>query len=154
MTLETFLKRYHQLYDQQAKIRGTGLFFVRDIHRIPPYMVETLFVNNIIYEDNIIVSVIRVKEPFGVSGRFREPLAKGLRSFEIKAGYMEVVGVEKILRKFGIEEKAIFYGSEDIFTGNFIWKIFALIKKLSPSRMQFYKLPYPKLHGVLTRVDL
>ncbi len=154
MTLETFLKRYNPLYAQQPKITGTGLFFVRDFHRIPPYMVETLFVNNIIYEDNIIVSIIRVKEPFGVTGRFRKELAEGLRLFEIQAGYMEVVSVEKILRKFGIEEKAIFYGTEDIFTTNFIYKVFVLIKKLSPSRMQFYKLPYPKLHGVVTRVDM
>ena len=48
----------------------------------------------------------------------------------------------------------MFYGVEDIETKNFMWKIFALIKKLTPSFVQFYKLPAHKLHGVVMRVEM
>jgi len=35
-----------------------------------------------------------------------------------------------------------------------VWRIFAAIKRLSPSVVQFYKLPSDKIHGVVTRVDM
>ncbi|MEK7274632.1 MAG: potassium transporter Kup, partial [Candidatus Desantisbacteria bacterium] len=62
--------------------------------------------------------------------------------------------VEEILRQAEINPKAIFYGLDDIATGNVIWKIFAMIKDLTPSFGQFYKLPSNKLHGVITRVEI
>ena len=113
-----------------------------------------MFTNNIIYEDNIIVSIVKCDNPFGVIGYFKDKLADGLRLFEIQLGYMEVIDVEEILKEAGIDEKAIFYGVEDIITPNFIWKIFALIKKLTPTFVQFYKLPPNKLHGVITQIDM
>ncbi len=121
---------------------------------MPPYITRTMFIHNIIYEDNIIVSMTRQEEPFGISFDFKEKISDGLRVFEIRTGYMEVIEVEEILKKAGIEEKSIFYGLEDINTENIIWKIFAAIKNLTPSFVQFYKLPPNKLHGVITRLEI
>jgi len=100
------------------------------------------------------ISMVSLDNPFGINAFFKENLADGLRVFEIQAGYMEVPDVEKILENAGIDEKVIFYGIEDITTGNFIWKIFSMIKRLTPAFVQFYKLPHHKLHGVITRVDM
>ncbi|NJD77520.1 MAG: potassium transporter Kup [Candidatus Methanoperedens sp.] len=152
--LERFLKKYNRLYLSTNKIEGTALFFAKDIRKIPPYIANTMFNNNIIYEDNIIVSIIKLDDPFGVSGAFKEKISDGLRVFEIQAGYMEVVDVEKILRISGINEKTIFYGIEDIVTDNLIWKIYSTIKRISPPFVQFYKLPPQKLHGVITRIEM
>jgi KUP system potassium uptake protein len=81
-------------------------------------------------------------------------ITKGLSIFEIYLGYMEIVDIAGILREAGIEEKTIFYGMEDIVTTNAIWRIFAGIKRLSPSVVQFYRLPADKIHGVVTRVEM
>ena len=78
----------------------------------------------------------------------------GLRVYEINAGYMETISVERLMKKAGIDEKTIFYGLEDIATRKFVWKIYALIKRLSPTFIQFHRLPAPKLHGVVTRVEI
>ncbi|MEQ8226033.1 MAG: KUP/HAK/KT family potassium transporter, partial [Candidatus Eremiobacterota bacterium] len=152
--LGTFLEQYNDAYKNMNKISGSALFFARDINRMPPYIARTMFIHNIIYEDNIIVSIIRQEEPFGISFDFKEKISDGLRVFEIRMGYMEVIEVEEILKKAGIEEKSIFYGIEDINTENIIWKIFAAIKNLTPSFVQFYKLPPNKLHGVITRLEI
>ncbi len=152
--LEDFLKKYTELYNCKNKIEGTALFFARDIRKIPPYIVSIMFYNNIIYEDNVIVSIVRLEDPYGVQSSFREIPAKGLRLFEIRLGYMEVVDVEKILKTSGINEKVIFYGVEDIVTENVIWKTYSTIKKLTPAFVQFYELPAHKIHGVITRIEM
>ena len=92
--------------------------------------------------------------PFGVSGSFKGDIAEGLRVFEIYMGYMEVIDVEKILKGAGVDEKTIFYGLEDIVTENVFWKIYSIIKKLTPPFVQFYELPSHKLHGILTRIEM
>jgi KUP system potassium uptake protein len=152
--LDVFLERYRLIYKSTNKIKGTALFFLREKEKIPPYIVRTMFNNNIIYEDNILVSIVRSDEPFGVKGHFMDELAPGLRTFEIYQGYMEIIDVEEILREAGIDEKAIFYGLEDVIAQNPFWKLFSLIKRLSPAFVQFYKLPAHKLHGVITRVEM
>jgi KUP system potassium uptake protein len=154
LPLDVFLLSYSQIYKAVNKISGTALFFARDAKEIPPYMVHTMFKNNIIYQDNIIISIVKREDPFGVAGFFREDLADGLRWFEIQVGYMEVPDVEEILREAGISEKTIFYGVEDIIPTNPIWQIFSVIKRLTPNLVQFYKLPANKLHGVVTRVEM
>jgi KUP system potassium uptake protein len=152
--LEVFLDRYRLIYKSMNKIKGTALFFLKDKEKIPPYIIRTMFNNNIIYEDNILISFVRSDDPFGVQGHFMDELAPGLRTFEIYQGYMEVIDVEQILKEAGIDEKSIFYGFEDIITRNPIWKIFSIIKRLSPAFVQFYKLPSHKMHGVITRLDM
>jgi len=152
--LPVFLEEYNYVYKNMNKIKGTALFFAREIQKIPSYMVHTMFKNNIIYEDNIIVSIVKLDAPFGVTSSFKDKLADGLRVFEIRMGYMEVIDVEEILKESGIDEKTIFYGLEDIVTDNIIWKIYSTTKKLTPAFVQFYKLPPHKLHGILSRIEM
>ncbi len=154
MKTENFLDKYNHLYATENKISGTALFFARDISRVPQYISHVMFKNNIIYDNNIFISIIRTDNPFGIEASSLKELAKGLNVFEITAGYMEIVDVEKILQDQGIREKTIFYGVEDIFTNNIIWKIFSVIKKNSPSFVQFYRLPTDELHGVMTRFEM
>ena len=136
------------------RIKGTALFFLKDPNEIPPYIIRSMFINSIIYDDNIIVSIIKREDPFGVTGYFKEELSPGLRIFEIQMGYMEVPDIEEILREAGISEQTIFYGLEDIVTENVVWKTFSAIKRLTPTFVQFYNLPSHKLHGVMTRVEI
>jgi KUP system potassium uptake protein len=150
---DVFLESYNQLYEALNKIKGTALFFARNPKRVPPYVVHTIFKNNIIYENNIFVSIIITEEPFGVGGSFTD-LAPGLRLFEIRMGYMEVVEIEDIIKNAGIVEKVIFYGLEEISTTHPIWKIFAAMKRLAPPFVQFHDLPPDKLHGVVQRVEM
>lgn len=154
MDWEIFLKNYENISSIIGHIAGTALFFIRDIKKIPPYIVNTMFSNNIIYEDNILVSIVKRDDPFGTVGFFKENPLPGLRIFEIQSGYLEILDVESILKEAGIEEKVIFYGLEDIVTKNILWKIFSVIKKLTPAFVQFYKLPSYKLHGIITRVEI
>jgi KUP system potassium uptake protein len=154
MKVDEFLRKYNELYSTENKISGAALFFSRDVTRVPQYISHIMFKNNIIYEKNIFISIVRLDTPFGVESAFTAEPAKGLKVFEIRAGYMEVVDVEKMLKENGIYEKTIFYGIEDIFTDNLIWKVFSLIKKNSPSFVQFYRLPPDELHGVMTRFEM
>jgi KUP system potassium uptake protein len=151
---DVFLESYNQLYQELNKIRGSALFFARNSRKIPPYMVHTIFRNNIIYEKNIIVSITTTDKPYGVVGSFTEELGPGLSVFEIRVGYTEVFSVDEMLKGAGIDEKAIFYGLEEISTSNPIWKMFSVIKRLTPAFVQFYDLPPSKLHGVVTRIEM
>lgn len=154
LEIDIFLESYNQLYRELNKIKGTALFFARDTRKIPSYIVHTMFMNNIIYEDNIIVSIVTLDQPFGVNSLFKDKLAEGLRPFEIQMGYMEFVDVEEIIKNAGITEKGIFYGLEEIATKNGIWKIFSMMKRLAPPFVQFHDLPPNKLHGVVTRIEM
>jgi KUP system potassium uptake protein len=152
--LNDFLEQYNEVYNSMNRISGSALFFARDFRRLPPYIPRIMFTNNIIYDDNIIVSIIRTEHPFGVTWGVTREIARGLSIFEIYLGYMEIVDIGAILKEAEIEEKTIFYGMEDIVTTHPVWRIFAAIKRLSPTLVQFYKLPSDKIHGVVTRVEL
>ncbi len=154
LRLDTFLVSFNQIYKALPRIRGTALFFSKGDQEIAPYVVHTMLKNNIVYEENIIVSISILDEPFGITHLLKEDIAPGFKSFEIKAGYMEVLDVETILKSYGINEKTIFYGMDEISTSNIIWKVFSFIKKVTPNFIQFYKLPSNKLHGVVTRVEM
>ncbi len=154
LDLETFKLSYEQIYSKERNIPGTSLFFVRGLDVIPPYLVHCVIRSNIIYERNVLISIIRTDEPFGVENIHTADMGLGLEGFEIQAGYMEVIDIEKNIRAHGITEKVIFYGIEDIATQNPIWKVFALLKKLTPNFVQFNKLPAAKLQGVVTRVEM
>ena len=154
LDMEAFLISYEQVYGKGRNIAGTALFFTRQGNVIPPYIVHCILGSSIIYENNIFISITRTEEPFGIETDYRQNFAPGLHLFEIRAGYMTVVNIEKLLKEKGIQEKIIFYGVEDITTKNIIWKAFSMIKKLSPNFVQFHKLPARKLHGVVTRVEM
>jgi KUP system potassium uptake protein len=154
LDMDVFLVSYNQFYEALPKIPGTALFFARDTRKVPAYMVHTIFRNNILYEDNIIISIVMRDYPYGATAGFTADLAPGLRKFMIEMGYMEVVDVESILKNAGIEEKTIFYGLEEITTENPFWRFFSLMKRITPPFVQFYDLPPTKLHGVVQRVEM
>ncbi len=154
MPIEEFLHKFRRVYATAPKAEGTALFLIKDVKEIPFYIIQTMFYHGILYEDNIMVSIIKRDDPFGVTGFFKPDLSDGLRVFEVQMGYMEMVDVEEILREANIEERAVFYGLEDITTGNPVWKLFHFIKRNTPPFINFYKLPPKKLHGVLTKVSM
>ena len=154
MKIDNFLEKYNRIYATENKISGTALFFSRDLDKIPKYISHVMFKNNIIYENNIFVSIVKSESPFGIKSSLTKELTRGLRVFEINVGYMEIIDLAQILKDNGIYEKTIFYGIDDIFTSNIIWKVFSVIKKLSPTFVQFYRLPPEELHGVMTRLEM
>jgi len=153
LDLETYLMSYEQIY-AKGHIAGTGLFFVKEWTTIPPYLVHCTIRSNIVYERNVLISIVRTDDPYGLYYALEKSLGTGLDAFEIRAGYMEIFDIEQLLKECGIHEKVIFYGIEDISTGNPIWKVFSLIKKLTPNFVQFNKVPAAKLQGVVTRVEM
>jgi KUP system potassium uptake protein len=154
LDIDTFLLSYEQIYAKNRTIPGTGLFFTREWNVVPPYVVHCIIRSNIIYERNVFISILRTDEPFGIGSKLTPGRGTGLESFEIFAGYMEVIDIEGLLKKNGVIEKVIFYGVEDIATNNPVWKVFSVIKKLTPNFVQFNRLPASKLQGVLTRVEM
>ena len=154
LELDIFMLSYEQIYAKGKNIPGTALFFIKGLDVIPPYIVHCVIRSNIIYERNIFISIVRTDDPFDIVCHHKKDVGPGLEFFEINAGYMEVLDIEKQLKAYGIQEKVIFYGIEDIETRNPIWRVFSIIKKLTPNFVQFNKLPAAKLQGVVTRVEM
>ena len=153
MDKDTFMEKYEKIYKNISKIEGKALFFARGVEKVPPYIVQTMFTNNIIYTDNIFVQVNKTSEALGLAYKL-DSIAEGLSILKIDVGYMQVFKLETVLKKLNIKEKAIFYGVEDIVTNNFFWHIFSVIKKVTPTFVSFYKLPPHKIHGVITQIKL
>jgi KUP system potassium uptake protein len=150
--LEDFLPRYRKSYASLNKIRGTALFFVADVQNLSPYIGQVFFQIEILYENNILVRIRITEKPFGVETHLEPDIADGLQFFTVKAGYMEVIDIVSLLESRGIDEKTIFYGIENVITDKPFWKIYGIIKKVSPPFVQFYTLPPEKMHGVVMRV--
>jgi len=153
MDKEDFLEKYEELYSEVSKIEGKALFFARGIDKVPPYVVQTMFINNIIYTENIFIQINKTNDAFGLHYDLSN-VSKGLNILKIDVGYMEMFRLENVLKVLNIEEKAIFYGVEDIETNNFFWHIFSIIKKVTPTFVSFYNLPVNKIHGVVTQVKM
>ncbi len=154
MPLEDFLLKFRRVYAAGGRVDGTALFLLKDVLEIPFYITQTMFFHGIVYGENILLSVVKRDDPYGVTGFYRPDLSDGLRVFEIQAGYMEVVDIEEVLRESEISERTVFYGLEEIQTRNLFWKLFAFMKRNTPHFITFYKLPPRKLHGVLTKVGM
>ncbi len=154
LPIETFLVSYEQIYGLGNNIKGTALFFAKSLHEIPPYMVHCIIRGNIIYENNVLVSIITTDNPYGITFNRVEKIAPGLSGIKIHVGYMEILDIPALLKENGISEKVIFYGVEDIITNRPLLKVYALLKKVTPPFVRFYKLPYNRLHGVITRLEL
>ncbi|WP_321506240.1 KUP/HAK/KT family potassium transporter [uncultured Methanoregula sp.] len=150
--LEEFLQRYQKSYSTLPKIRGTALYFISDVENLSPYVGQIFFQNEIMYENNVLVCIRATEKPFGVKTELDQNLAAGLQLFTVTSGYMEVIDVVALLQERGIDEKTIFYGIETIVSDKFFWKIYSIIKKVSPPFVQFYTLPPEKMHGVVMRV--
>ncbi|MEE9913457.1 MAG: KUP/HAK/KT family potassium transporter [Deltaproteobacteria bacterium] len=154
LDFETFRISYEQIYAKGRNIAGTALYFCRGYKMISPYIVHSIFRSNIIYERNILISINRTDEPYGVKICLKQDLAPGLEALEVCAGYREIFDLEALIKEQGIEEKVIFYGVEDIVTRNPVWRIFSLVKRLTPNFVQFSKLPPSRLQGIVTRVEM
>ncbi len=154
LPVDIFLESYNQIYSLGNNIKGTALFFAKNMHEIPPYMVHCIIRGNIIYEKNILVSIFTTDAPYGVSVKMVDNISAGLSGIQIETGYMEILDIPEILKENGITEKVIFYGVDDITTKKPLLKVYALLKKVTPAFVRFYDLPSNKLHGVITRIDL
>jgi KUP system potassium uptake protein len=151
---QEFLERFRLVYATTRRIRGTALFFARDVQKIPSYISHTMFQDCILYEDNVLITIQIQDSAFGHGWQFQEELAPGLRVFQVRYGYMELIDLTQILREAGIWEKTILFGAEEIVSDNLVWKVFAVIKRLAPTFVQFYRLPAEKIHGVVTRYEI
>ncbi len=154
LDFDTFELAYGQIYAKDKNIPGTALFFVKEWNVIPPYLVHCIIRSNIIYERNVLISIVRTDEPYGLETKLTSGLTTGMDAIEIQVGYMEILDIESILKENGIQEKVIFYGIEDISTENPIWQFFSTIKRQTPNFVQFNRLPAAKLQGVVTRVEM
>ena len=154
LPLDTYLVSYEQLYAKGKLLPGTALFFTKSLDSIPPYMVHCTVRGNIIYEENILISVATMDIPFGVNKLFEPNIAPGLSGLEIQVGYLEKLDIPEVLKEVKIDPKVMFYGVDDIKAKGFFLKVFAFIKRITPNFVQFLDLPYYKLHGVLTRIEI
>jgi len=154
LDFETFEVAYSQIYAKGKNIPGTGLFFVKEWQVIPPYLIHCIIRSNIIYERNVLISIVRTDDPYDLETSLKTGLAPGIDAFEIRAGYMEILDIEALLQENGIVEKVIFYGIEEITTDNPAWMFFSTIKRQTPNFVQFNRLPAAKLQGVVTRVEM
>ncbi|PKL58672.1 MAG: potassium transporter Kup, partial [Methanomicrobiales archaeon HGW-Methanomicrobiales-4] len=148
-----FLKKFEDRYTHHPKLEGTAIFFAQSIDHIPAYMTRTMFIHGIIYKDNVIISVQPTEKAYGVTWKLQD-IQPGLRYLSIQYGYMQVIHILTIMRQVGIEETTVFYGMEEIVTNKSIWKVYAIIKRLSPSFVQYYRLPPDRVHGVVTRLEM
>ena len=153
MDLPEFLNKFQHAYKNFSKIKGTAIFLLRDIKKIPPYISITMFEHGIIYEQNYFLSLVKKEEPFGVEVRLKDKLTPNLGVIEIRYGYSEVFDVERLLQQIEIKERVIFYGVEHIKTEKLVWSLFATMKKALPAFVEFYKFPPEKVHGVSVRVE-
>ena len=150
---ELFLEEYSKRYRMGHHVQGTALFFARRWDAIPAYIGKTMFHNGIIYDYNIMVIIKTTHEAHGINSEI-SPLGEGFDQMIIYGGYREKLDVEAILKEKNINERVIFYGDEEIVSDSLIWKIFAMIKDLSPNFVSFYNFPHEKLIGVSRRAKI
>lgn len=150
---ETFLKKFDDRYAHFPKLPGTAIFFAQSIDQIPAYINRTMFVHGIIYKDNVIIALQAKDEPYGTNWKMQD-IHPGIRYLSIRYGYMQMIQLLTIIRQNGINETTIFFGIEEIVTNKLIWKIYAMIKRLSPSFVQYYRLPPDRIHGVVSRLEM
>jgi len=154
LPIDIYLESFNQLYSTGKYLPGTAFFFAKNIDMIPPYMVHCTIAGSIIYEQNILASVNTLDKPFGIHKSFTPDITEGLSGLEIQVGYLERLDIPKILEDIDINPKVMFYGVDDIHAKLFYLKIFSFIKRITPNFVQFLELPYRKLHGVITRIEI
>lgn len=154
LDLDIFITSFEQLYSTEPALKGEAIYFARILDKVPPYVVHCTLRSGIIYEKNILFAVETADVPYGINFSEFKEYTKGLYGLSVTLGYLEVPDLLKLFRLQGISEKVIFYGVDDIKTGKFFYKMYAFIKKITPSFASFYNLPYNKLHGVVTRHEL
>jgi KUP system potassium uptake protein len=154
LDLDIFITSFDQIYSTQPVLKGEAVYFARVLDKVPPYVVHVILRSGIVYEKNTLFSLEISDEPYGTIFSEMKELTKGLYGLSILVGYMEIPDLPRLFKLNGISEKVIFYGVDDIKTDKILLKIYAFIKKITPSFASFYNFPYNKLHGVVTRHDL
>lgn len=153
LSIDIFLESYNQIYSMGNSIKGTALYLTKNLDKVPPYIVHCMLRTNIMYEENIFLSISTSDYPYGINVTKVEEIAPGLKGLIINCGYMEYLDIPSILKNAGINEKVIFYGIEEILTRKPFLRFYAFLKKITPHFVAFYKLNYRKLHGVATRIE-
>lgn len=152
--LDTFKESFSQIYETGNYVSGEALFFTKNVNVVSPYILHCMFRTGIMYEKNVLVSVENTDQPYGISLEKYEEVTKGLYVATIFYGYMEVPNLPKLFKEWGFNEKAIFYGAEEIKTDKIFLRLFILLKKIAPNWISYFDFPYNKLHGVVTRIEI
>jgi len=154
LDLDIFITSFEQIYSSESILKGEAVYFARVLDKVPPYVVHVTLRSGIIYEKNILFAVESADVPYGITFSEMKEYTKGLYGLSVSVGYLQIPNLPELFKRQGISEKVIFYGVDDIKTNKLFYKIYAFIKKVTPSFASFYNLPYNKLHGVVTRHEL
>lgn len=151
-----FLARYLG-HSSRPRLPGAALFSLIGQKGVPPYIINCMFEHGILYEQNILVSVVILNEPNGFTLTPLRSLAKGLAHIEIHIGYMELKrDLKQCLDETGIEPRVIFYGEDRIDAASPWWVPYAILKRLARNFTWRLRINFPgmKLHGIISRVDM
>jgi KUP system potassium uptake protein len=154
VTIDVFVESFKQIYETGNYVKGEALFFTKDVNVVSPYILHCMFRTGIMYEKNVLVSVENTDVPFGIKLDRYEEVSPGLFVARITFGYMEVPNLPALFKEWKFNEKAIFYGAEEIKTNKFFFKFFIVLKKIAPNWVSYFDFPYNKLHGVVTRIEI
>lgn len=154
VTLEVFVESFKQIYATGNYVKGEALFFTKNVNVVSPYILHCMFRTGIMYEKNVLVSVENTDLPYGIKLDKYEEVSPGLWIARILYGYMEVPNLPLLFKEWKFNEKAIFYGAEEIKTNKFFLKFFIVLKKIAPNWISYFDFPYNKLHGVVTRIEI
>jgi KUP system potassium uptake protein len=154
MTMDDFLGIYRPLYDKNPHLHGTALYFLDRLDEIPVFIQRVMMYHDILYEDNVFLSLEILAKPFGVHWGVQEKVAPGIRLFWIKYGFMEVIDMMEILTEAKVDQKVIFFGEELISSRNPLWKIFSMLRRQEINEAEFFGLPAHEVHGIIVKVSL
>ena len=154
VTLDVFVESFKQIYETGNYVKGEALFFTKNVNVVSPYILHCMFRTGIMYEKNVLVSVENTDLPYGIQLDKYEEVSPGLWVARILYGYMEVPNLPVLFKEWKFNEKAIFYGAEEIKTNKFFLKFFIVLKKIAPNWISYFDFPYNKLHGVVTRIEI
>ena len=154
VTLDVFVESFKQIYETGNYVKGEALFFTKNVNVVSPYILHCMFRTGIMYAKNVLVSVENTDLPYGIKLDRYEEVSPGLWVARILYGYMEVPNLPVLFKEWKFNEKAIFYGAEEIKTNKFFLKFFIVLKKIAPNWISYFDFPYNKLHGVVTRIEI
>jgi len=141
----------------RPRLPGTALFSLVGQKGVPPYITTTIFEDGIMYEHNVLASVLITDEPRGFTVTPMLPLAGGLSHLKVHIGYMEIKrDLKQCLDEAGVDPRVIFYGEDRIDATRPWWVPYAMLKRLALNFTWRLKISFPaqKMHGVIYRVQM
>jgi KUP system potassium uptake protein len=154
--LSDFIPRYIERY-KGPRIEGTAIFAVADNRSVNSYVLHSMLDHGIIYERNILLSVVIRSEPRGLEITDLVPLAEGLDQCEIRVGYMDAkVDLKQGVYGAGLNPRVIFYGMDRIVPRSRRWIPYSLLKRISPIYTSPFNvtLPGSKTQGVVQLIEV